>query len=138
MRVLRPGGTLVVIDNDLRVGEFAELLRAAREAEGISGGTAADSTVDAWWAARGADRTTVLSEWRFGSRDDFEAVLRMEFPGVVGPWLTAHPGQAGLSYGYVLFAMNKQAGCPGQSGRPERAQPPRTGLSLAIGHIGPG
>ena len=31
MRVLRPGGTLVVIGNDLRAGEFAELLHAARE-----------------------------------------------------------------------------------------------------------
>ena len=29
LRVLRPGGALVVVDNDYRRGEFAELLRAA-------------------------------------------------------------------------------------------------------------
>ncbi len=47
-----------------------------------------------------------MSEWRFGSRADFEAVLRMEFPpDVADPWLTAHPDRLGLSYGYVLFVV---------------------------------
>jgi DNA-binding CsgD family transcriptional regulator/protein-L-isoaspartate O-methyltransferase len=56
LRVLKPGGTLVVVDNDQRAGEFAGLLRAA-------GGTAqgqADVT-DAWWAARGAIRAEVMT-----------------------------------------------------------------------------
>src|SRR5262249_44469958 len=55
MRVLRPGGTLVAVGNDLRAGEFAELLRAAEGALVPAGGEEAD----AWWAARGADRATV-------------------------------------------------------------------------------
>ncbi len=56
LRVLKPGGALVVADNDQRAGEFAGLLRAAAN-------TAlgrADVT-DAWWAARGASRTEVMS-----------------------------------------------------------------------------
>jgi SAM-dependent methyltransferase len=107
MRVLRPGGTLVVIGNDLKTGEFAEMLRAAREALRPTGG---DET-DAWWAARGADRTTVLSSWRFTSRADFEAVIRMEFPRcVASPWLAAHPAALGLSYGYTLHAVDKPRG----------------------------
>jgi SAM-dependent methyltransferase len=107
MRVLRPGGTLVVIGNDLRAGEFAELLRAAQGALVPGGGP----ETEAWWAARGADRTTVRSCWRFASRADFEAVLRMEFPlKVAGPWLAARPGAVGLSYGYTLFAIDKPAG----------------------------
>ncbi len=107
MRVLRPGGTLVVVGNDLRAGEFAELLRAAAGALVPAGG---DET-DAWWAARGADRVTVRSAWRFSSRADFEAVLRMEFPlRVADPWLAAHPGVTGLSYSYALFAIDKPAG----------------------------
>ena len=66
---------------------------------------------DAWWAARGADRTTVRSSWRFTGRADFEAVLRMEFPlKVADPWLAAHPGAVGLSYSYTLFAVSKPAG----------------------------
>jgi SAM-dependent methyltransferase len=101
LRVLRPGGTLVVVDNDHRAGEFAGLLRAA-------GGTAqgqADVT-DAWWGARGAARTPVMSRWEFGSRSDLAAVLGLEFPaGVAGAWMADHPEVLGLSYGYVLFAV---------------------------------
>jgi SAM-dependent methyltransferase len=107
MRVLRPGGTLVVVGNDLQAGDFAELLRGAEGALVPAGG----EETDAWWAARGADRTTVRSAWAFTSRADFEAVLRMEFPlKVADPWLAAHPGALGLSYSYALFALNKPAG----------------------------
>jgi len=99
-RVLKPGGTLVVVDNDRRAGEFAGLLRtAAGRAPGL-----ADRT-DAWWAARGASRTEVMGRWQFASRRDFEAVLRLEFPVVADSWLAAHPAALGLSYGYVLFAV---------------------------------
>jgi SAM-dependent methyltransferase len=104
MRVLRPGGTLVVVGNDLRAGEFAELLRAAAGALVPGGGEETDS----WWAARGADRVTVRSEWCFTSRAEFEAVLRMEFPlPVADAWLAARPGALGLSYGYTLFGVDK-------------------------------
>ena len=101
LRVLKPGGTLVVVDNDQRAGEFAELLRAAAN---TALGQA--DTTDAWWAARGASRTEVMSRWQFSSRNDFEAVLRLEFPAdVADAWLADHPGAFGLSYGYVLFAL---------------------------------
>lgn len=107
MRVLRPGGTLVVIGNDLHSGEFAGLLRAAKGTLLPAGG----EETDAWWAARGADRATVRSSWRFTSRTDFEAVLRMEFPlKVADPWLAAHPRALGLSYSYTVFAVGRPAG----------------------------
>lgn len=107
MRVLRPGGTLLVIGNDLRAGEFAGLLRAAEGALVPAGG----EETDAWWAARRADRTTVRSRWRFASRADFEAVLRMEFPlKVAGPWLAARPRALGLSCSYTLSAVDKPDG----------------------------
>jgi SAM-dependent methyltransferase len=107
MRVLRPGGTLIAIGNDLQAGEFANLVRAAAGALVPAGGP----ETDAWWAARGADRTTVRSSWRFASRADFAAVLRMEFPlKVADPWLAAHPGALGLSYSYALFAIDKPDG----------------------------
>jgi len=103
LRVLRPGGTLVVVDNDQRAGEFAGLLRAA----GNQALGQADVT-DAWWAARGAIRAEVMSRWEFGSRSDLAAVLGLEFPDhVAGPWLAEHPEVAALSYGYVLFAVRR-------------------------------
>jgi SAM-dependent methyltransferase len=115
-RVLKPGGALVVVDNDHRRGEFAGLLRAAAN-------TAlgqADAT-DAWWAERGAKRTEIMSRWRFAARADLEAVLRLEFPRPVADrWLAEHPAALGLSYGYVLFAVRVPGPLPRQGPSPGR------------------
>jgi SAM-dependent methyltransferase len=116
LRVLRPGGALVVVDNDQRHGEFAGLLAAA----GSTAQGTADVT-DAWWAERGAERHEVVSSWRFGSRADLAAVLRLELPGeVAADWLRARPDAVGLSYGYVLFAVR----APTRTGTPS---PPSRG-----------
>jgi SAM-dependent methyltransferase len=113
-RVLRPGGALVVVDNDQRAGQFAELLAASPWA--APQGRA--DTTDAWWAARGAHRIEVMSRWQFASRDDFEAVLRLEFPAAVADrWLAAHPGAVGLTYGYVMFVARRQRSDTGQQPR---------------------
>lgn len=107
LRVLRPGGSLVVVDNDQRAGDFADLLVSSPWA--APQGQA--DTTDAWWADRGAERVEVMSRWAFETRADFEAVLRLEFPAdVADPWLAAHPDAFGLTYGYVLFAIRKPAG----------------------------
>ena len=104
MRILRPGGALVVVGNDMRHGEFADLLRRSPWAPELADG----GPRDGWWARRGAERTEVLSDWRFESRTDFEAVLHLEFPAYVAdPWLTRHPDALGLTYGYLLFTTRK-------------------------------
>jgi SAM-dependent methyltransferase len=110
LRVLRPGGALVVVDNDHRRGDFAGMLRAAGpNAQGTA------EVTDAWWERRGAERTEVLSRWQFASRADLAAVLRLEFPApVADAWLAAHPSNLGLSYGYVLFTV--RAGLSGRLG----------------------
>jgi SAM-dependent methyltransferase len=102
LRVLRPGGHLVAVDNDYRWGEFATLLAASAVRPPLR--TAA--TVDAWWRDRGATRREVRSELRFDSRAELSAVLHIEFPAEVADgWLRRHPAATGLSYGYVLFAV---------------------------------
>jgi SAM-dependent methyltransferase len=102
LRVLRPGGCLVAVDNDYRWGEFALLLAAAAVQPPLR--TAA--AVDAWWRDRGAARHEVRSELRFASHADLAAVLRIEFPAEVATaWLRRHPAATGLSYGYVLFSV---------------------------------
>lgn len=97
-RVLAPGGRLVVIDNDGLNGEFAELLAASAPAQLQGHGDYSSQ----WWAQQGAATTEVMSSWRFTSRADFEAVLRLEFNEVADPWLSANPQTLGLTYGYLL------------------------------------
>ena len=104
MRVLRPGGSLVVIDSDYGWGQFAGLLAAASPRPPQE--TA--SAIDSWWRKRGARRHEVRSRWRFADRADLAAVLNIEVPaGVARAWLARHPGASGLSYGYVLFAVTR-------------------------------
>jgi SAM-dependent methyltransferase len=87
LRVVRDGGSLVVVDNDHTRGEFADLLRACdagfmqrRQPE-----------IDQWWANRGAEKFTVLSSWEFPSRADLEVVLGNESRGgTADPWLAAN------------------------------------------------
>jgi ubiquinone/menaquinone biosynthesis C-methylase UbiE len=106
MRVLRPGGTLVVIDNDHRWGQFAGLLAASQWA--APQGSA--EVTDRWWAERGAQRQEVQSSWQFRSREDLETALRLEFPpDVATRWLNEHRAATGLTYGYVLFAISSAA-----------------------------
>jgi len=104
MRVLTPGGSLVVVDNDYRWGEFAGLLAAGSRRP--PGDTAA--AVDGWWRQRGARRYEVRARWRFASRADLAAVLTIEVPaGVARGWLARNPAATGLTYGYVLFAVTR-------------------------------
>jgi len=91
---------------------------------------------DAWWARHCAERTEVMSSWRFASRDDFEAVLRLEFPQHADAWLAAHPGALGLSYGYVLFTVRKAAGMSTDSRMDRCSISPRT-ISTAVEMIEP-
>ena len=102
LRVLRPGGSLVAVDNDYRSGEFAQLLAAAA----VRPPRQTAAAVDAWWRDRGAARHEVRSELRFASHADLAAVLHIEFPAeVAAAWLRRHPAATGLSYGYVLFSV---------------------------------
>jgi SAM-dependent methyltransferase len=97
-RVLAPGGTLVIIDNDLRVGTFAAWLarlpaRYVRDPDAI----------DAFWRSEGFQLQTVRSSWSFDRRSDLEAVVRLELPSIADALLAEHEGLE-VDYGFRIIS----------------------------------
>jgi ubiquinone/menaquinone biosynthesis C-methylase UbiE len=97
-RVMRPGGAVFIIDNDLRHGTFATWLRHSGEWQHID----ADE-VEQFWHDHGFTLTRIMSEWRFATRADLEAVVRLEFGEALAECLLAEHEGLRVPYGYCLY-----------------------------------
>jgi ubiquinone/menaquinone biosynthesis C-methylase UbiE len=87
-RVLRPGGTAFVVDNDWRSGTFASWLARSAWCS-----WADPDRIEGFWRDQGFASVRVESEWRFQRREDLEAVLGVEFPPLLAEELRReHPG----------------------------------------------
>ncbi|QNN54992.1 methyltransferase domain-containing protein [Nocardioides mesophilus] len=95
-RVVRPGGTAFVIDNDARRSTFGGWFRR--------GYPALDpDAVERFWSRHGWQRIPVDIVLRCRSREDLEAVVRIELPGAVADAaLAAHDG-AEVDYAVNLW-----------------------------------
>lgn len=98
-RVLRPGGTAFIIDNDLRTGTFASWLRRSP----WLGETTPDE-VEHFWASHGFTLHRIASEWRFQSRADLEAVVGIEFPGKLATQILREHQGTTVDYHYCLYS----------------------------------
>ena len=93
-RVLAPGGTAFVVDNDATRSTFGGWFRRAMPAYD-------PVAVERFWARRGWQREQVDIRWEMESREDFEAVVRIEFaPTVAEGILAEHEGRS------VDYAVN--------------------------------
>ncbi len=85
-RVVRPGGTAFVIDNDATRSTFGSWLQRgypSRDPQPIA----------EFWTKLGWQRESLDMRWEFDNRPDFEDVLRIEFPIELAETLIAeHPG----------------------------------------------
>ncbi|MEP7035307.1 MAG: class I SAM-dependent methyltransferase [Dermatophilaceae bacterium] len=95
-RVLRAGGTAFVIDNDASRSTFGTWFRRAMPAYD-------PVAVERFWARQGWSRQRIDMQWLFGSRADFESVVRIEFAQPVADGILAeHEGQ-GVDYAVNLW-----------------------------------
>jgi ubiquinone/menaquinone biosynthesis C-methylase UbiE len=96
-RVVRRGGTAFVIDNDATRSTFGSWFR--RGYPGVD-----PLAVERFWSARGWRRTSVDVEWRFDSRADLEAVLRIEFAHDLADDILAEHEGTSVDYAVNLWS----------------------------------
>jgi ubiquinone/menaquinone biosynthesis C-methylase UbiE len=97
-RVMRPGGTAFIIDNDLRHGTFASWLRQSRIWHDVD-----PDIVEQFWHDHGFTLTRIASEWRFAKRADLEAVVRLEFEAELAERVLATHHGTRVAYHYCLY-----------------------------------
>jgi len=98
-RVLRPGGAAVILDNDATRSTFGDWFRSGFP-------TVDPAAVEAFWEERGWSRTRVLTSWDFDTRDDLEAVVRIELPPAAADHALA--GHSGLQVDYAVNLWHRQ------------------------------
>lgn len=96
-RVVRRGGTAFVIDNDPERSTFGDWFRR--------GFPEVDpQAVERFWSLHGWSRERIGIAWTFDSREDFEAVVRIELPTAVAEQVLAeHPEATGVDYAVNLW-----------------------------------
>ena len=98
-RVVRRGGAALVIDNDPTRSTFGGWFRRGYPDLPDPG------TVERFWSTRGWTRTAVDMGWRFSSRADLEAVVRIEFDAPTADAILAEREGTEVDYA-VDYAVN--------------------------------
>ena len=97
-RVIRPGGTAFIIDNDDQHGKFSLWIRCSPNYRSRD-----MNTLGQFWREHGFDRQRVMGELRFKARGDFEAVIRNEFPPELAEEILAEHHSLTVDYGYYIY-----------------------------------
>ncbi|WP_313021992.1 class I SAM-dependent methyltransferase [Mobilicoccus sp.] len=85
-RVMAPGGVAFVIDNDASSSTFGSWFRRAFPEYD-------PAAIARFWRRSGWTREPLLVAWETDTREDFEAIVRIEFtPGLADAILAEHPG----------------------------------------------
>ena len=95
-RVLRPGGTAFVIDNDASRSTFGGWFRRATP-------TYDPVAVERFWGRQGWSRERIDMRWSFDSRADFESVVKIEFTETLADGILAEHEASGVDYAVNLW-----------------------------------
>ena len=98
-RVVRRGGTALVVDNDPTRSTFGRWFRRGYpEVDPVA--------VERFWSTRGWARTPVDLGWRFSSREDLESVVRIEFTREVADEVLAEHEGLEVDYAVNLWSRD--------------------------------
>jgi SAM-dependent methyltransferase len=95
-RVMRRGGTAFVVDNDASRSTFGRWFR--RGYPSVDAGA-----VERFWSQHGWRREPLDVAWRFSSRADLEAVVRIELPTALAEEVLAEHEGADVDYAVNLW-----------------------------------
>ncbi|MBC2961510.1 class I SAM-dependent methyltransferase [Nocardioides deserti] len=96
-RVVRRGGTAFVVDNDASRSTFGRWFRRGFPH------LPAPEVVERFWAQQGWTRVPLDVGWSFSSREDLEAVVRIELPTTVAEQVLAEHEGTGVDYAVNLW-----------------------------------
>ena len=95
-RVIRPGGTAFVVDHDASRSTFGAWFRRAMPAYD-------PVAIERFWARQGWSRQSLDIRWSFGSRTDFESVVRIEFAEALANDILAEHEGSGVDHAVNLW-----------------------------------
>jgi ubiquinone/menaquinone biosynthesis C-methylase UbiE len=96
-RVVRRGGTALVVDNDATRSTFGGWFRRGYP-------NVDPAAVERFWSTHGWTRTPVDMGWRFSSRADLEAVVRIEFDAATAEAVLAEHDGTEVDYAVNLWS----------------------------------
>lgn len=102
-RVLRPGGALVIVDLDGMSSPYGKWLCADTS-------NYRPARIEEFFVDRGFESISVPTTWRFATRQELVAVLRIEFSGSVAAQAIAQTPGLEIPVGYRLRIRRKPTG----------------------------